>query len=142
MKPVTDLRFNKTRYHEYKPIGPLDNASIVNFKLPSWASSSVYLLNEALMAVKVKIVKKDGTALDDNFECSCINNVVGSVFSDMKMYFNGVMITSISQNYHYKAIFENILNFGDEVKTSWLQTSGFYTDTFNAMDAVKGGTNE
>jgi hypothetical protein len=79
-KIPTDLRFKKITYQNYYPTNPVRGARTISFTLPPWPSQTFYLLHQALMSIKLKIVKVGGAALPDDALCAPINNVLGSVF--------------------------------------------------------------
>ena len=109
--------------------------------LPSWSSQTFYLLSQALLSIKLRIVQQDGTALPNNTELAPINNVLGSVFQDCKIFFNDKQISVISQCYNYKNYMESVLNYDQEVKLSWMTTQGYAEDTYTQFDTISGTNN-
>lgn len=83
-----DARWQRTRYHPYRPLNPARESKHVTFQMPPWTSNSIYNIHDALLAVKMKIVDKDGKTLPNNTVCGPINNVYASIFSDLKASLN------------------------------------------------------
>ena len=77
---IFDKRYQKVTYIPFYPINSLKDADVIQFSLGAWSSSSVYILSKALLYAKVKICKKDGTALDPDTTLSPINLVATSIF--------------------------------------------------------------
>ena len=125
----------------YYPTNPVRNATTISFTLPAWTSQTYYLLHEALLSVKMKIVQADGTALPDNTRCAPINNILGSIFQDCKIWFNDVQVSTTTQTYNFKNYIENTLNYNINVKQSFLSVSGYYEDTYTQLDDNTGSSN-
>jgi hypothetical protein len=112
-------------YQQYRPSNPVARAQKVTILLPAWSSQTLYLLDQALISIKVKIVQADGTALPNNTQCSTVNNILGSVFQDCKIFFNDKAVTSSGSNYHIRNYVEATINYDSYVKSTWLQTNGY-----------------
>jgi hypothetical protein len=96
----------------------------------------------ALISIKLKIVKaSDGTALPDNTRLAPINNVLGSVFSDCKIWFNDKQVSDTTQCYNYKNYIEATLNANMSVKQSFLSVSGYVEDVYTMFDDKSGTAN-
>lgn len=92
------------------------------------------MLHDALLAVKIRIMGEGETPVKDNSTCAPINWVIGSIFSDCKIYLNDVAITTSSSAFNYKNYIETTLNYNSDVKSSWLQSGGYFVDTYNMFD--------
>jgi hypothetical protein len=125
----------------YYPTNPVSNTRQITFILEPWKSQTLYLLNEALISIKLKIVTKNGDALPKATELSTVNNILGSVFEDIKIYFNDNQVSVQTQCAHYKQYIESTLNFNKEVKDSWLQSQGYYADVYGEFETM-GATNK
>ena len=92
------------------------------------ASDDYYDLNEAKLEVKVRlntagtagVVGAEGAPSDANNTkyVYCVNNFGHSLWSQMNVSLNGVLMTGQNNAYHQKALFETLLNYTpDEGKT-------------------------
>lgn len=131
----------------FYPTTTIENAGAIEFFLP--ANSSAYLdLNSICLRLKVQILKVDksvfketktGTGTDakvtepKSAQPGFINNVLHSLFKDVSVKFNK-KIVSQTDNYHYKAYIEKVLNRSSEEIESSLQTDGFVKDTAGHFD--------
>lgn len=65
-----------------------------------------------------------------------VNNFLHSMFSNIQIELNQKSITPMNGLYGYRAIIENLLNYGAEAKETHLTSSLFYKDTAGSMTAV------
>jgi hypothetical protein len=86
-KIPTDLRFKKVTFQNYYPTNPVRGARTISFNLPPWPSQTFYLLHQALMSIKLKIITPTDTKLPDDAMCAPINNVLGSIFQVIINFF-------------------------------------------------------
>ena len=86
-----------------------------------------------MLCVKAKIVKEDGTNLDDAADEVIPINLF-SLFSQVDVYFQQKLVSSSSTNYPYKAMMDVLLNFGQDATSTQLQTQLYYADTPGSMD--------
>lgn len=141
----TDLRFNKVIYHQYLPLNTLANVESVLFTIPMWSSGSYILLDKALMSVRFHVENGAGAAIVAGKKASLTNNILHTLFGDIKMSMNDQPIFPTSSNSHYKAYMHNLLNFSEDCKSSWLQSQGWYTDQpgfFNDINGSNSGWEE
>jgi hypothetical protein len=61
-------------------VTPVKNSKHINFVLPPWGSQTLYLLHDALLSVKLRVVQKNGDALPNNSTAAPINNIMVSAF--------------------------------------------------------------
>jgi hypothetical protein len=125
----------------YYPTNPVKNASTISFTLPAWTSQTFYLLHEALLSVKLKILNSDGQKLPDDTRCAPANNIYGSIFQDCKIWFNDVQVSTLTQCYGYKNYIETTLNYNYNVKDSFLRVGGYVEDVYKMFDDCTGATN-
>ena len=125
----------------YYPTNPVRNAATISFTLPAWTSQTFYLLHDALLSIKLRVLGSDGKALPDNTRCAPINNILGSVFQDMKIYFNDTQVSTTTQCYNFKNYIETTLNYFINVKQSTLFVSGYVEDVYTQFDDASGSAN-
>ena len=105
------------------------------------ASGSQYLdLQRSRLHVKAKIVKEDGSKLEEADVVTPVNLWMQSLFNQVDVYFQQKLVSSSGTNYAYKAYMDVLLNFSEDAETSQMQTQLFYKDSAGAFDQTK--TNE
>ena len=95
------------------------------------ASDDYFDLNESFLEVKVRLNTSGTGGVSDNESGAstenvskylyCVNNFAHSLFIQMNVSFNGVLMSEQTNNYHYKAFFETLLNYnrqGDSILAS------------------------
>lgn len=92
---------------EYLPINPVENAKKITIEMPAFQTSTIMNIQDALLAVKLKIVKKsDGQALPLGTVVGPVNNPGCSCFSGLKIWINGKEVYSLGDLFHYRAYME------------------------------------
>lgn len=88
-----------------------------------------------LMKAQVLITKENGTSLPDADRIvGPINNVCSSLFSAMRMFINGEIITKNQTHYAFKNYVQNLLSYPDTAKSTNLHLAGWCTDTPAVQD--------
>ena len=113
-------------FHDVHPSTSLaSNSTSIEFLIHG--SLNEYLdLNDTLLYIKCKATKDDGTNLDA--DTIPTNFTLNSLFSDVTLALNEVVIEGGSQLYAYKATIESIFNFNDDAKRIQLLPMGFSND--------------
>jgi hypothetical protein len=114
----------------YKPIAPADNPCQLEFHCSG--HSDFYIdLNSVPILLRVKLVKTDRTDLTsaEPNTVGCVNNLLHSMFSSLSVSLNGKPVTFHETNYHYKAYFEKLLNYGADASKTHLLSSFWILDS-------------
>jgi hypothetical protein len=91
-------------------------------------------LGHAKLRLKVRITTDDGSSLDlEKHDVGPVNNFIHSLFSACHVELNQKVVSQ-SNLYGYRAIIENLLNYGHDAYESHLQSSLFIKDTSGHMD--------
>jgi hypothetical protein len=77
----------------------------------------------------VQILTEGGEPIAQDAEVAPVQNFLHSMFYNMAIELNQKPITSQSGMYHYRAMVENTLNYGNDVKQSRLISSCYFEDT-------------
>ena len=105
----TDISVSHVESVRYNPVTSLSsaNSNVIQFHVPShqyaYADGRSFRL-----FVKCKIVKANGTALDENDNVAYCNNFLSSLFSQVTVHFNSKLVYSADSNYHYKCLIEKL----------------------------------
>ena len=145
--PDVDYRYEVSREVAFQPA--LTGTQPITLSIP--ASDDYYDLNELLFQVKVRLT--DPAAGYEGFQANlansdanntrntyCVNNFAHTIFRDMTMSANGVLMTEQSNTYHYKAYLETLLNYNRQegatklVPQGWVNQLGTNADVPTAAD--------
>ena len=80
------------------------------------------------MHVRAKITKADGSALaaaDDNLVAP-VNLFLQALFSEVDISLNGILVSTSTNTYPYRAYLETLLSYGQDAKNSQLANELFY----------------
>jgi hypothetical protein len=120
---------------EYQPIGSLTDDSVIKFHVSG--DSNFYMdLAESYIYFQLKITKEDGTNLVDNDTVGPINLICHSLFQQLDISLNDVLISEASNLYHYRSIIETLLSYGQDAKNSQLTLSLYSKDKATKMDDI------
>jgi hypothetical protein len=91
--------------------------------------------------MKVNIVAGNNTNVDANSQVGPVNLLLHSMFSEVDVKLNDVLITSTNNTYAYRAYMETLLSYGSEAKTTHLSSSLYYKDEAGKMDDANSTDN-
>ena len=114
---MTQLLIDQTSYVEIHPLNAIRDQDVIDFLIPG--TGEAYLdLNSTLLRVAVKIVKGDGTDLGAADSCGLIQYPLNTIFSQVDVSLNDVLISASSATHPYRAMIETLLNFSRETLES------------------------
>ena len=130
--PEVDYRYEASRDVVFQPA--LTGIQPITFSIP--ASDDYYDLNELRFQVKVRLtdpaagyqgLKANLANSDANNTRNtyCVNNFGHSIFRDMTLSMNGVLMTEQSNTYHYRAYLETLLNYSRDEGATKLAPQGW-----------------
>ena len=137
-----DYRYEASRDVVLQPA--LASIQPITFSIP--ASDDYYDLNELRFQVKVcltdpadgyqglkaNLAKSDANNTRNTY---CVNNFGHSIFRDMTLSMNGVLMTEQSNTYHYRAYLETLLNYSREEGATKLAPQG-WVNQFNVIEEM------
>ncbi|CAH3046211.1 unnamed protein product, partial [Porites evermanni] len=138
--PDVDYRYEASREVEFQPA--LTGIQPITFSIPG--SDDYYDTNSIRFKVKVRLtdpaagyngLSADLTAASDannSKSTYCVNNFGHSIFRDITLSMNGVLMTEQSNTYHYRAYLETLLNYNREEGATKLAPQGWV----NALNVV------
>ena len=137
--PPTQYAIQNNLTTEHRPIATINSGSVITFIINT--SSDEYVnLKDLLLRVKlrVNIKKADGTtpATSDWTQISPVNYLMHSLFKQVTLEINGKQVTVSPQTYPYKAMFESIIGFTNDAKTSYLTASGYFKDSTSNPEVI------
>lgn len=140
--PSTQVVEDKGQWIDYQPVTALSAQSPIEFSI---VGGENYLdLSKTIIFLKLKITKADKSNLDDGEKTAPINNLLHSLFKQVDLYLNGILVTQSTGTYSFKSMFETLLNYNPAAKKSHLTGGLYYKDTAGSMDVTDctdAGTN-
>ena len=120
----------------YKSLAPTGNPTHLEF---NFSCHSDYIdLNSVHLLVRIKLVKTDGSDISsaESNTAGCVNNLLHSMFSCVSVSLNGKPVILHETNYHYKANFEKLLNYGSDASGTHLVSSLWYLDSSQELKTM------
>lgn len=124
----------------YNPTTSLNNSTSIEFVIPGNDEtyknlSSIYIR----LLVKIDEKQPTNTASDQKEtlpleKVGVVNNLLHSLFRQCTVTLNNVQVSQ-DNDYHYKAFFQTILNYGTDAKGTHLATTGWSLDE-NNLDSL------
>lgn len=118
-----------------------DTQTPIEFLIPGSADNFIDL-SSIEMYLKVKIVKGDGSNVEETTRVYPENNFLQTAFSQCCVTLNGKAVSSNSSNYAYRSYLEKLINYDTESKTSHLASAGFYSERNRGTVEAKYLANE
>ena len=116
------------------PKNSLVTASPILFQID--ACSDFVDLGATELITTFSMLNNDGGRPVASDQVSVINNILHSFFSQVEVSLNGKGISHNSPNYHFRCYLENLLNYSQQAKDTWLKSEGWYSDTKDRLDLV------
>ena len=91
-------------------------------------------LSRTKLYLKLQIVKRDGSLLSSDDLVAMVNIPAHSMFQQLDIFLNDKLVTSASNLYPYRCMFETLLNYGKDAKETWLTSEMFYDDESEAIE--------
>ena len=112
---------------EYHPLTMVSDGSPIEFDVSGTRDDYIDCAN-TMLYVKAKVTRADGTNLVATTEVGPTNLFLHSMFSQVDVSLNGMLITSSTNTYAYRAMLETLLSYGRDAKTSQLTSALYYKD--------------
>lgn len=139
--PPTQTAVEEGRYEEIYPLATITPSAPLEFSV-SGATEFYLDFSNTYLHVQVKIVNGDGSPLPLDSTAAPVNNFLHSLFAQVDMSLNGVLVSNSENTYPYRAYLEHILSFGSESQQRGIgQTSLYYHDTARTLHQVEGDNN-
>ncbi|XP_015745936.1 uncharacterized protein F54H12.2-like [Python bivittatus] len=131
----TQTSIENSMYVEIPPLSALSPDAPLEFFITGHGEHYMDL-NSTLLYMSCKIVKADGTDIDDGARVVLVNYPIASLFNQLDVTLGDHLITQNHHCYSYRAIIELILNFsGDALETQFI-AGGVYKDDSTLMEST------
>ena len=139
-RPSIDTSIDYEKITDYNPDNTLSPGAPIEFTIHPNGPYYIDLKRTKLRLI-VQITKANGTPLEPSDKISFVNLGLHSMIQQCDILLNQVNVTrDVGRNYPYKAMFDTLLNFGEDEKETFLQSEGFFKDSARHMDATDAET--
>ncbi|WP_150149504.1 hypothetical protein [Candidatus Enterovibrio escicola] len=134
---MTQLSIDGTNYIEVTPLNSLADQNVLEFVIPG-AGDRYLDLNSTLLHLRLKIVKPDGSNLAETDAVGIIQYPLNTMFSQVDVSLNDVLVSCSSATHPYRAMIETLLNYGPETLKSQFSAGLWYKDEKDLDSIVVG----
>ena len=127
--PLTQTSIESTTVVEYNPISSISDTSPLEYLITG--NGMDYIDPSSIqLYVRVQIVRgAAGLDIDNTHHIAPVNLLLHSMFSDVEIKLNDVVISSNNSTYGYRSYLETLMSYGSDAKNSQLESSLYYQDT-------------
>jgi len=133
--PPTQTSIHEACWVEYQPISSIQNRAPIEFDV-SGTGQDYIDCSSVLLYVPAKITQANGTNLAADSTAAPVNQLLHSMFSQVDISLNGTLISSSTNTYADRAMFETLLSYGEDAKKSQLTCELFYKDHTGRMEST------
>jgi len=134
--PPTQTSIESSQWIYYKPVTSLSNDSPIEFVIPGHEKE--YLdLTHTMLSLRLRIETIADSARQasgtnaERVSVGPVNHLLHSIFNQIDVYFNQMLVSPPNNAYAYRAYIEALLNYSSSTKTSHLSLTSCLWD----MDA-------
>ena len=117
--PPTQTSLVHGFYVEHRPTSSLMDGAPVEFCISEEGNYYINLAN-SLLYVRASVVTSDGEELAADAQVAPVNNWLHSLWSQVDLSLNNVLVMQSSNTYPYRAYIETLLSFGPAAANSQL----------------------
>jgi len=133
--PPTQTSIEGATIVEHIPVASLTHGASIEFV--SYGAGDHYRdLSDMHLGLNCRVKKNKNEDLDASCNVAVINYLINALFCQVDITLNGKKITPSVATHSWRSIFEVLLNFGKDAKSTHLETSGFKKDTAQKMDNI------
>ena len=139
--PAIQTSVSSGYYTTFHSLTSLEGSNApVEFFVPSSIDSDYIDLNATQLLINCKIVDKAGADLAEKHKgdyvvVAPINNFAHSIWEEVQLYLNGVLVTG--QGYPYRALIDNVISMSHSAKTGSMSKILYAEDTPGHMESHK-----
>ena len=117
----------KGRFEDVFPLSNIEDGGPLEFSINNTSEKFLDLANSYLK-LSFRVMKADGSELDADAKVTVANYSIASIFSQLDIILNGKNISSSTNLYPYRAMFETLMNYGKDTLKSQLEMGLFMLD--------------
>jgi len=131
--PPTQTCIQQAEWDEYQPLTSILGNAPIEFGVVGSGEEYVDLSN-VMIYVRATIVRNNNGDVASNSTSAPVNLLLHSMFSQVDVSLNGTLISSSTNTYPHRSMFETLLSYGEDAKTSRLSAELFYKDDAGNME--------
>lgn len=101
--------YHRSKYIPIHLINPVTNEGLYQFIVGGYDSPDLVMLKSLRLSVKFKVVKENGTSMDNVEKVSIVNNPIHSLFENIVCKLNDTPISDHARLYPYKAFLHQFI---------------------------------
>ncbi len=133
--PPLQTGIEQSQEVSHNPISSIENSNSLDFLLQG-NGDEYWDLTNSYIRIQGKLVQADGSNLDANTNVAPVNNLLHSLFEQVILILNGVLVTPSNNLYPYKAYLEDLLSHGIEAGDSYLTAAMYFKETATKLDTL------
>ena len=115
--PPTQTSMEQGSWVEYHPLTTVRDGGPIEFEISGSGSGEDYIdFANTVLYVKAKITANDCTNLAADAAVGSANLFLHSLFSQVNISLNGTLVTPSTNTYPYRAMFETLLSYGEDLR--------------------------
>ena len=134
--PETQAMILLGKWVYYYPISVIEGDSPIEIKVSGSAEEYIDL-SQTYIYVEAKVVDGSSAALTNTSVCAPVNLFLHSLFSQVDISLNDILVTSSVNTYAYRSIIETLLNYGEDSKNTHLTAALYYKGTAGQIDTTE-----
>ena len=134
---ITNTAVENITWQEYRPVSQINSTSTIEFSVPN-SGSQYFDLRKTRLMMKLKVVNKDGSALEATDQVWPINLIMNTMFSQVDLLLQQKQVTRLTApGYALKSYVDTLLHHQASAKNGFLQAQLWHVDTPNAFDNLE-----
>lgn len=126
--PVHDISVISSKIEQVFPSHPIGNSEILEFDIP--ISQTHYTnLSKSFLYLRLKATQHDGKDLETDTKTSIGNMIFSTLFKNMELYVNNILISSSTNNYAFSSFIHRIITSTQADKETKLKTELYIPST-------------
>jgi hypothetical protein len=134
-RPVLQTGIIGGNWYQFKPTSVDVDATQLEFRIPGQGDHYMDLAR-TLINIKLKVLKADDTAFASTDAIGPTNNLLDTLWSNIKVEFNQKTVSDSRNMYHYRSYIEDLFNFNSTAKESHQTASLWDTDDPGEHDNI------
>ena len=121
----------------YNSVAAITNTGPVEFLIPRDNECS-FILNQTRLSGYFRVEDGEGKGVTDTDKVTLVNHFAACLFSQVEVYLNGTQVCDLSSavSYPWKMFIQSFLSYSLEVKDSYLQSEGYYSESADEIEKL------
>ena len=135
-KPAVQTDILRNNVVDYYPVSNLSSGGPIEFHIPG--NSEEYIdLNDISLYCKLKLLKSDGSSIEDKDKVALNNLPIGCLFQDVSLTVGDTQIEGGQMTYPYLSYFNVVSQFHPSAQNSHMKILGWYKDQAGKFESEK-----